>query len=200
MGYRASGVASCTHFSPQKLSKRVRRVAGLCLQLTPEEAAMSRAQVLGVLLLAGQIINPSLAQERGKLPSSAESLPPYPNGSNITFEMNYSCTNSRVCAFNCPGAGGENYAKQLTIYLGTIPIGVNQQSAIFYRFSTSEYSQGNGFSISAGLSVLACQVNGMALDYSGPPQTTPNEPPKDESPPPKKMPSSDEVARGRSGK
>ena len=161
---------------------------------------MSRAQVLGLLLLAGQTIIPSLAQERGKFPSSAESLPPYPSGSNITFEWKYSCANARVCAFNCPGAGGANNVRQLTIYLGTISIGANQQSAVFYEFSTPEFSRANGFSISAGLSVLACQVNGMVLDYSGPPQGTPNEPPKEESPPPKKTPTSDEVARTRSGK
>jgi hypothetical protein len=161
---------------------------------------MSRAQVLGLLLLAGQTINPLLAQERGKFPSSAESLPPYPSGSNITFEWKYSCANATVCAFNCRGAGGANNVKQLTIYLGTISIGANQQSAVFYEFSTPEFSRANGFSISAGLSALACQVNGMVLDYSGPPQGTPNEPPKDESPPPKKTPSSDEVARTRSGK
>ena len=58
--------------------------------------------------------------------------------------------------------------KQLTIYLGTIPVGGNQQSAIFYEFSTTEFSQANGFSINTGLGVLACQVNGMVLDYSGP--------------------------------
>ena len=58
--------------------------------------------------------------------------------------------------------------KQLTIYLGTIPVGSNQQSAIFYEFSTTEFSQANGFSINTGLGVLACQVNGMVLEYSGP--------------------------------
>jgi hypothetical protein len=161
---------------------------------------MSRAQVLGLLLLASQTINPSFAQERGKLPSPAEPLAPYPSGSNITFEWIYSCANARVCAFNCPGSGGANNVKQLTIYLGTIPVGANQQSGIFYEFSSPDFSRANGFSISVGLGVLACQVNGMVLDYSGPPQRTPSEQPKGESPPPKETPSSDEVAGARSGK
>jgi hypothetical protein len=154
---------------------------------------MSRARIFAVLLFTSQIVNPSWAQQNGKLPSSAEPRPPYPSGSNITFEWHYSCANAKVCAFNCPGAGGANVVKQLTIYLGTIPVGANQQSAIFYEFSTSELSRANGFSISTGLSVLACQVNGMVLDYAGPPQRMPNEAPKDE-PSPKRTPSSAEVA------
>jgi len=30
--------------------------------------------------------------------------------------------------------------------------------------------RGNGFVINTGLSTLACQVNGMTLEYSGPPE------------------------------
>jgi hypothetical protein len=148
--------------------------------------SFASALILEFLLLAGQMTNPLWAQERGKLPASTEPLPPYPSESNITFEWNYSCENARVCAFNCPGAGGSNNVKELTIYLGTISVGANQQSAIFYEFSTPQFSRANGFSISAGLSVLACQVNGMVLDYSGPPKRAPSSneaPPKGESPP-----------------
>ena len=164
--------------------------------------SFASALILEFLLLAGQMTNPLWAQERGKLPASTEPLPPYPSESNITFEWNYSCENARVCAFNCPGAGGSNNVKVLTIYLGTISVGANQQSAIFYEFSTPQFSRANGFSISAGLSVLACQVNGMVLDYAGPPKKAPSSneaPPKDESPP-KRTPSSDEVAHTRSSR
>jgi hypothetical protein len=111
---------------------------------------MSRARIFAALLFASQIANPSWAQQSGKLPASAESRPPYPTGSDITFQWDYSCSNARVCAFNCPGAGGATNVKRFTIYLGTIPVGSNQQSAIFYEFSTSEFSRANGFSISAG--------------------------------------------------
>ena len=33
-----------------------------------------------------------------------------------------------------------------------------------------ENSRANGFSISTGLNTLSCQVNGLTLDYSGPPR------------------------------
>jgi hypothetical protein len=119
-------------------------------------------QFFGSLLLASQLVNPSWSQDNG--------TPPYPSGSNITFQWNYSCTNTRICAFSCPGAGGANNITRLTIYLGTIPVGSNQQSAIFYDFATREVPRGNGFSISGGLSSLACQITGMTLDYSGLPK------------------------------
>ena len=196
---RENGLRSLLPLLPPEMAAIVfRGSGGLRFATDTREAAMSRAQVFGLLLFASQAINPSLAQERG--PSPAESPTPYPSGTNITFQWIYSCSNARVCAFNCPGAGGAINVKSLAISLGTIPVGNSQQSAIFYEFSTLLFSRANGFSISAGLSVLACQVNGMVLEYSGPPQRTPNEPPKEESPLPKKTPSSDEVARTRSGK
>ena len=36
-------------------------------------------------------------------------------------------------------------------------------------FLRKRFQHGNGFSISTGLSMLSCQVNGLTLDYSGPP-------------------------------
>jgi hypothetical protein len=63
------------------------------------------------------------------------------------------------------------HVSKLNMYLGTIPVGSNQNApAVFYDFSTREYSYANGFSISVGLSTLSCQVSGMTLDYSGPPK------------------------------
>jgi hypothetical protein len=59
------------------------------------------------------------------------------------------------------------------MYLGTIPLGRAQHAAgVFYEFSTAEIPRANGFSISAGLSALSCQINGMKLDYSGAPKST----------------------------
>ena len=66
--------------------------------------------------------------------------------------------------------GGASHVTKLTIYLGTIPLGSNQKAlAVLYNFSTREIPHGNGFSISAGPGTLPCQVNGLTLDYSGPP-------------------------------
>ena len=60
---------------------------------------------------------------------------------------------------------------KLDMYLGTIPFGGNQNApAVFYDFSTVEIPHASGFSISVGLSALSCQVNGMTLEYSGPPK------------------------------
>jgi hypothetical protein len=62
----------------------------------------------------------------------------------------------------------------LVINLGTISVGSNQAPAVFYEFSTREIPRANGFSISTGLGTLSCQVNGMTLDYSGPPKIDDN--------------------------
>jgi hypothetical protein len=58
------------------------------------------------------------------------------------------------------------------MYLETIPLSGSQRAAgIFYEFSTMEIPRANGFSITTGISTLSCQVNGMNLDYSGPPKS-----------------------------
>jgi len=117
-------------------------------------------RMLAALLFAGQLMNPSWAQ-KGE--------PPYPSGSEITFEWDYSCPSGRGCSFDCPGRGGASHVTKLTIYLGTVPVGsLRNTPALFYDFSTREISRGNGFIVSTGLSTLSCQVNGMTLDYSGP--------------------------------
>ena len=46
----------------------------------------------------------------------------------------------------------------------------NRNKAVFYEFNTRVFPHASGFSISTGLSSLSCQVNGMTLDYSGPPK------------------------------
>ena len=56
--------------------------------------------------------------------------------------------------------------------LRTQPIGDTEKvGGIFYEFSTVEIPRANGFSLTTGISTLSCQVNGMNLDYSGPPRT-----------------------------
>jgi hypothetical protein len=45
---------------------------------------------------------------------------------------------------------------------------------IFYEYSTVEVARANGFNITTGISKLACQVNGMNLDYSGLPKSKPS--------------------------
>jgi hypothetical protein len=52
----------------------------------------------------------------------------------------------------------------------TIQIGAENVAGIFYEYSTVEIPRANGFNISTGISKLACQVNGMNLDYSGSPK------------------------------
>ena len=69
------------------------------------------------------------------------------------------------------GTGGASHVTKLAIYLGAIPVGGNQKApAVVYEFSTREIPRGNGFIISTGINALPCQVNGLTLDYSGPPR------------------------------
>jgi hypothetical protein len=128
---------------------------------------MSRAVILGILF-AGVLLNSSWAQNRDDTGAAG---PPYPGGSEITFQWDYSCTSGKDCSFTCMGTGGASHVTKLSIYLGTIPVGSNQKTpAMIYDFSTREIPRGNGFSVSTGISTLSCQVNGLTLDYSGPPR------------------------------
>ena len=112
---------------------------------------------------------PSAAQKKVETPTVEN--PPYPGDSQITFEWNYSCPTDQPCTFTCPGGTGGSKVTKLNIYLGSIPIGGNQRTAaIFYNFSTQYFPHSNGFILSSGIGVLGCQVNGMRLDYSGPPK------------------------------
>jgi hypothetical protein len=57
-----------------------------------------RGLVLGAaLLVSGQLVG-SLRAQDGKRD------PPYPNGSEVAFEWQYSCTNGKGCSFDC-GSG-----------------------------------------------------------------------------------------------
>jgi hypothetical protein len=104
-------------------------------------------------------------------PNTALDNPPYPGESHISFQWNYSCPGGGACSFRCPGPGGASSVKTLDIYLGTMPTGTDQHNlALFYNFATQFVPRGNGFSVSNGISTLSCQVNGMRLDYSGPPK------------------------------
>jgi hypothetical protein len=134
---------------------------GLGLILPPMESAMLGWLLPGALLIAVSLLSPCSAQDKTK---------PYPPGSDITFQWNYSCPSSKGCGFICPGSGQAVHVTKLTIYLGRMHIGADQTSlALFYEFSTVEFPRGNGFVINTGLSALSCQINGMTVDYSGPP-------------------------------
>ena len=92
----------------------------------------------------------------------------YPKGFEVALEWQYSCPDGKGCSFNCPGSGGANNVTKLSIYLGSIPIGKIENSAgVFYEFTTTQIPRGNGFAVTTGISTLACQVQGMNLDYSG---------------------------------
>lgn len=129
---------------------------------------MARALILGFLLFAGLVVNSSWAQDKGGQPVSG---PPYPGTSDITFQWDYSCPGGKDCSFTCMGTGGASHVTKLVIYLGTIPVGRNQNvPAVLYEFSTQEIPRANGFSVSTGINTMSCQVNGLMLDYSGPPR------------------------------
>jgi hypothetical protein len=118
-----------------------------------------------VLILGSRMLSPSWAQS-GDAPGYR-----YPTGSQITFQWDYSCSDVRRCSFACPERGGANQVTKLTIYLGSISLGGKDMPAIFYDFATTDIPRGSGFSVSAGLTSLSCQINGLVLDYSGPAKT-----------------------------
>jgi len=148
-------------------------------------------RTLGTLLFAGSFLNVSWAEDYSE---PLTSVPPFLARAAITSQLNYSCPSNIACSFVCPtgvgvggpGAGrgpgaagglgpvggflGADHVTKLTIYLGTISLGKGRDAPVlFYDFSTRERSNSSGFSISGGLSTSSCQVNGLALDYSGRP-------------------------------
>jgi hypothetical protein len=135
----------------------------------PRISKSFHALVLGGVLLSGGPFVQSLSAQDGK---RSEGGPSDPGASEVAFEWQYSCTNGKGCSFNCPGAGGAANVTKLTMHLGTIPLRGDQRAfGIFYEFSTMQIPRANGFSITTGISTLSCQVNGMNLDYSGPPKS-----------------------------
>jgi hypothetical protein len=128
---------------------------------------MRRTLILGTMF-AALLVNPLMAQDKAA-PSAPASN--YLGGSSITYQWDYSCPSSGgECSFTC-GSGGAGHVIKLAVSLGAMPIGTDEQnSTLFYEFSTREGRRGNGFSVNAGLSTLQCQVNGMTVDYSGPPR------------------------------
>ena len=74
--------------------------------------------VAALLLLSGLSSDGSLAKYK-------KSELPYPAGSDITSQWIYSCP-SRRCAFSCPGAGGASHVTKLTIFMGRMRIGSDQ--------------------------------------------------------------------------
>jgi hypothetical protein len=150
----------------------------------PTAANLWRAIALGALLLA--TLSPSWAQDANAVTNKPNQL--YPDEAQITFQWTYACPESRPCTFFCRGAGGgggSDHVTRLDIYLGTLPLnGIQQEraSAIFYDFSSREFPHSSGFAISTGINSLACQVNGMVLNHSGPPAKKPNPGADEETP------------------
>ena len=67
------------------------------------------------------------------------------------------------------GTMAATHVTKLTIYLRRLRIDNENALALFYNYSTMEFPSGGGFTINTGLGMLSCQVNGMKLDYFGPP-------------------------------
>src|ERR1700760_2256230 len=118
-------------------------------------------------LLVGMLFTPALID-----PLSAQNRDE-PNASgptDVSYQWNYSCPNKEECSFTC-GTGGGSHVTKLNIYVGGVPIAAGQKNAtLSYEFTTREGRRGSGFSINTGISTLQCQVNGLTVDYSGPPR------------------------------
>ena len=126
------------------------------------------ALIFGTASILCLLTNVAWTQKSAEPP---QSQPPYPGDSQITFEWEYSCAGGKACSFTCPGSSGGSKVTKLYLYLGSIPLGKDQRTAaIFYNFTSEYFPHNNGFSISTGIGVLSCQVNGMTLNYSGPPR------------------------------
>jgi hypothetical protein len=69
------------------------------------------------------------------------------------------------------GTMAATHVTKLTIQLRRLLLGNEQAQAMFYDYSTMEVPSGSGFAINSGLGMLSCQVNGMTLDYFGPPKS-----------------------------
>ena len=124
-----------------------------------------RALFLGAAVLVG---GPSVTSLLAQDARSTGTGSTYPTGFDVSFEWRYSCPDGRGCSFNCPGSGGANNVTNLSMRWGSIPAGKTERAAgIFYEFSTMQIPRGNGFVVTTGISTLACQVQGMNLDYSG---------------------------------
>jgi hypothetical protein len=99
----------------------------------------------------------------------SQTAPPFPFTKTI-FQWDYSCRTGIACTVVCPG-GEVDHVVKLSLYLGTVLFDGGQNApAVFYEMNTREYPHASGFSISPGLTTLSCQVNGMTLNYSGPPK------------------------------
>ena len=154
-----------------------RSTAGIAESDSMQLITRSQLRNSAALLLACQLMNPSFALGQSRAPG-----PAYPGESEITFQWDYSSPKG-TGSFSCPD-GGASHVTNLTIYLGTIPVGsLRHTPAMLYNFSTRELPSGNGFVVSTGLSTLSCQVNGMTLDYSGPPRSGSQNPAKSDAVP-----------------
>src|SRR5262252_8533490 len=67
---------------------------------------VSRTLILGTLF-AGLLTNSTWAQNKDEPPGGG---PPYPGGSEITFQWNYSRPSRQNCSFTCAAPGGASGA------------------------------------------------------------------------------------------
>ena len=127
---------------------------------------MSRALLLGTLLFASQFFSFAWAQnETGPFQTS----PHFPFSKTL-YQWNYFCPNGVACSFICPGGDGTQIVK-LRMYLGMVSFDGGQDTpAVYYEFISRQYPYGSGFSMGTGRVALSCQVNGMTLEYYGPPK------------------------------
>jgi hypothetical protein len=157
------------------LAEALRRQGGGCER---QEGLMSRSAPVSamLLLIASGFAHVASAQERADMASPVQPNFSFPAGVEITSQWNYSCRDSKPCAFSC---GSADSVKALTMYLGTIPVGNNQRNLVlFYFYSTATLPHNYGFRISGGpASTLSCDVSGMTLDYAGPPTGIPQSAP-----------------------
>jgi len=159
----------CNDVSAANATGAIRSSTARRAPRTAQEGVMSKsAFICAILLTASGFVRPASAQEKVDAPSPVPPNFSFPTGAEITFQWNYTCRNSKPCAFSC---GATNSVRALTLFLGTIPVGNNQKnSVIFYFYSTATVPHNDGFQITGGpASTLSCNISGMTLDYSGPP-------------------------------
>src|SRR5215468_5281848 len=118
---------------------------------------LKSAMTCVIFLMASGLAHFAWSQEGVDAQSPVPPNFSFPAGVEITFQWNYTCRTNKPCVFSC---GSADRVKALTIYLGTVPVGIyGRDSAIFYFYSTPTLPYNDGFRIGSG--ALSCDVSGM---------------------------------------